>query len=152
MLTCEDAPVTFTAWCLAKNYLRVPNIVYIVRPRIGSVSRDRELISPEKHFHKRFRALLDGFKEFGRVMDKIKFFAEHPDYRYAVLEWFANFRIAVTLNFYVKNPAFRLNELVKREFHSDDAALSAYLFNTVNVYRLQIMKLQHELAALKQQS
>ena len=149
MVTCEDAPFAFEALCRAKNYLCVPNAVNIIRPRAGSVSRDRELISPEKHFRKRFSALLVGFNEFERVMDKMNFFDEHPNYRYGVLEWFANYRIAVTLNFYVKNPAFKLNELVKREFHSDDAALSAYLFNTVNVYRLQIMKLQHELAALK---
>ena len=137
---------------MAKTYLNVPNVVNIVRPRAGSVSRDRETIAGEEDFHKRFRALLDGFNEFERIMDKIKFFRERPDYRYAVLEWFANFRIPITQKFYLQNPAFKLNELVKKEFQPDDAALAAYLFNTINVYRLQIMNLQQQIAALKKQS
>ena len=152
MVTCEDAPFAFEALCRAKNFLNAPNVVNIIRPRVGSVSRDRELLGPQEHFSKRLRALIVGFKEFERVMDKINFFDAHPDYCYAVLEWFAKFRMTVTLNFYVQNPAFQLNELAKREFHPDDAALAAYLFNTANVYRLQIMKLQNELAVLKQQS
>ena len=149
MLTCEDASFAFEALCLAKRFLNVPNAVNIIRPRIGSVSRDFWKISFNDNLHKRISALRDGFNEFEKVMDKIKFFKEHPDYRYAVLEWFANFRIPITLGFYTKIPAFKLNELVKREFHSDDAALGAYLFNTVNVYQLQIMKLQQQLIALK---
>ena len=152
MLTCEDAPFAFKALCLAKTYLNVPNVVNIVRPRAGSVSRDRETIAGEEDFHKRFRALLDGFNEFERIMDKIKFFRERPDYRYAVLEWYGSFRIPITQKFYLQNPAFKLNELVKKEFQPDDAALAAYLFNTINVYRLQIMNLQQQIAALKKQS
>ena len=35
---------------------------------------------------------------------------------------------------------------LKREFHADDAALTAYLFNTVNIQRLHIMSLQQELS------
>ena len=149
MTTCEDAPFAFEALCLAKNYLNVPNVVNIIRPRDGSVSRDADIIAAEKFFYKRFRALIDGVNEFENVMDKIKFFDTRPDYRYAVLEWFVNGRIPIALGFYAQNPAFKLNELVKKEFQSDDAPLAAYLFNTVNVYRLQLLKLQQELASLQ---
>ena len=144
MLTCEDMTVAFLAMCLSKRYLKVLNATYIVRPRIGSVSRDRPTI--ERHIHKRISALNDGFKEFERVMDKISFFKNRPDHRYVVLEWFANYRIALMLPVYTQNPLFALNELVKKEFHSDDAALAAYLFNTVNIQRLHIMQLQQELS------
>ena len=147
MRTSEDVSFSFECLFRAKKYLRVPNITYIIRPRMGSISRDNPTI--EEHFHKRIGALSVGFNEFVRIMDDITFFEGHPNYCYAVLEWFANFRIPITLGFYTKIPAFKLNELVKREFHPDDAALGAYLFNTVNVYRLQIMKLQQQLNALK---
>ena len=149
MPTCEDAPFVFEALCLANKYLLAPNATYIVRPRAGSITRDLNKISFSQHMHKRLGALNDGFNEFERIMNKIKFFSERPDYRYAVLSWFANSRIQITLGFYTQIPAFQLNELVKKEFHPDDAALASYLFNTVNVYRIQIMKLQQELNALK---
>ena len=147
MLTCEDMTVAFLAMCLAKKCLKVANATYIVRPRIGSVSRDRPTI--ERHIHKRIRALNDGFNEFERIMNKIDFFNNRPDYRYAVLKWFANYRIALMLPVYTQNPLFKLNELVKKEFHPDDAVLSAYLFNTVNIQRLELIKQQQENTALK---
>ncbi len=50
---------------------------------------------------------------------------------------------------YTQNPLFKLNELVKKEFHPDDAVLSAYLFNTVNIQRLELIKQQQENTALK---
>ncbi len=149
MLTCEDVTFAFEALCLAKRYLNVPNAVNIIRPREGSVSRDAQQINLNQHVHKRISALNSGFNEFEKVMGKIKFFAEHPDYRYAVLRWFANFRIPLTLALYTKFPIHQLNEILRKEFQPDDAALSAYLFNMVNVYQLQIIKLQRELKKLK---
>ena len=147
MLTCEDLSFAFHAVCLSKNYLSVPNVTYIVRPRIDSVSRDRPTLA--RHFHKRISALNEGFNELERVMNEINFFKSHPNYRYAVLRWFGNYRISLLMGFYQKNPAFLFNELVKQEFHPDNAALSAYLFNTVNVYRLQLMQLRQENLSLK---
>ena len=149
MLTCEDATFSFEALCLSKKYLNVPNAVYIIRPREGSVSRDAQQITLNQHIHKRISALNSGFNEFEKVMGKIKFFEEHPDYRYAVLRWFANFRIPLTLALYTKIPVHQLNAMLRKEFQPDDAALSAYLFNTINIYQLQIMKLQQELKQLK---
>ena len=149
MLTCEDVTFAFEAFCLAKKYLNVPNTTYIIRPRAGSVSRDAQQITLNQHLHKRISALKDGFNEFEKVMGKIKFFDEHPDYRYAVIRWFANFRIPITIALYTKVPIHQLNEILRKEFQPDDAALSAYLFDVVNIYQLQIMKLQQELTALK---
>ena len=147
MKTAEDVSFGFECLFQAQKYLRVPNVTYIIRPRLGSISRDN--LNLEEHFRKRIGALNDGLNEFEKVMNKIDFFDNHLDYRYAVLNWFANYRIKLTLGFYTKVPAFKLNEFIKKVFHSDDAIFSAYLFNTVNMYRLQIMKLQQEINALK---
>lgn len=132
METCEDASFAFEALCAAKNFLNVPNVMNIIRPIAGSVSREN--YTTAEYFAKRIRAIRDGFKAFERVMDKIKFFEAHENYRYAVLDWFAKFRISVTLNFYAKIPAYKLNALVKSELNDDP--LAAYLFNTVSIYRL----------------
>ena len=142
MKTSED--VTFGFECLfhSENYLTIPNVTYIIRPREGSISRDWTRIEFKAHVYKRTHALIDGFKEFERVMDKIDFFKENPDYRYAMLEWFADFRLPITMRFYDKHTATELNELLKDVFGSDDAAIFAYLFNTVNLYRRRLESLK----------
>ena len=142
MRTCEDASFAFKAVCLAKNYLNAPNIIYIIRPRLGSVSRDLTEISFESHVHKRIRALIDGFKEFQNIMDEMDFFKKNPDVRYSVLAWFANYRIAITTRFYGKHTAFEISELVEKEFNSTDAAFITFLFNMVNIQRNNIKNLK----------
>lgn len=149
----EDMLITFHYLCLAKKFLRVPNIIYIVVPRAGSVSREDDLsLDIPKFFHKRLSSIKEGLNEFERFMQSIPFFVEHKDYAYAALQFFFehSLRYAWQMpSLYMKIPVFKLNELVMKEFHPDDAALAAYLFNTVNVQRLQLMRLQQELNALK---
>ena len=151
MLMSEDMLVNFNCLCLASRYLRVPNATYITRPRTGSMTRAKNNV--QKEFHLWLSVLNIGFKEFERIMDKIKFFNEHSDYRYAVLDFYfwRMFDISKFLWSYHQIPVFSLNDLVRKEFHTDDAAFSAYLFNTVNIQRLQIMRLQQELAKFKKQ-
>ena len=149
----EDMLFTFSCLCKAEKFLRVPNITYIVRPHAGSISRENDRdFDVKAFFNKRLRSIIDGFNEFDDFMSSISFFKENPAYRYAVLEFFFMHSIRYAWQFdpiYTKNPAFLLYEFVKKEFHPDDAPLAAYLFNTVNIYRLRIMQLQRELAALK---
>ena len=151
MFLSEDQPVQFSCLCFAEKILSIPNITYIVRRNVNSITRKN--VSVEKYFHKWLSSLNTGFREFEKIMASMDFFGKRPDYRYAVLNWYFE---RVTLDSwnifmtYSRVPAFNLNDIVKKEFHPDDAPLAAYLFNTVNIYRLQIMKLQQELNALKQ--
>ena len=95
-----------------------------------------------------------GFNELNKVMDEIEFFDEHIDYRYAVLDWFFDKVVShgqqISAAYAQIHPA-ALNPLVEKEFHSDDAAFNAYLFNTVNIQQLQIMQLRAELRKFQQQ-
>ena len=150
MKTSEDVTFGFECFFHSENYLTIPNVTYIIRPREGSISRDWTRIEFKDHVYKRTRALIDGFKEFERVMDKIDFFKENPDYRYAMLEWFADFRLPVTMRFYKKRTAAELNEMLKEVFGSDDAAMFAYLFNKVNLYRRRLEELEKKLEEPKQ--
>ena len=144
----EDQTFAFHAMCLAEKILRVPNVNYIVRPREGSGMREKLNVAAE--VHKSLRIYVDGFNELRKIMDDIKFFGEHPDYRYAVLNWYVSTKFYRLQNFYAQIHPAALAPLVEREFSGDDAAFTAYLFNTVNIYRLQMMKLQQELNTLKQ--
>lgn len=152
-VNAEDMLITFYSLCLAKKFLRVPNVTYVVVPHAGSVSREDDLsLDIPKFFHQRLSSIKEGLNEFEKFMREIAFFDKHKDYAYAVLQFFFDHSLRYAWqmqSLYAQIPAFKLNELVKKEFHPDDAPLAAYLFNTVNIYRLQIMKLQQEIAALK---
>lgn len=143
----HDQIFGFNSLCVVKKILRVPNICYIVRPREGSVMREQLRLSAE--FHKSLRIYIDGFNALKKIMDDIKFFGEHPEYRYAVLDWYVQTKLSRLQNFYAQVHPAALNQFVEREFHGDDATFAAYLFNTVSTQRLQMMRLQTENFALK---
>ena len=151
MPVSDDTLANFACLCFAKKILSVPNITYIHRLRHDSISRDNG--NPEKFFHKWLSNLTLGFKAFDEIMSRIPFFSEHPDYRYAVLNWFFLRGIEDAGIFpvaYLQIHTAILNQFVEKEFSGDDAGFSAYLFNTVNVQRLQIIKLQQELQKFQQ--
>ena len=150
MLNNEDMILSFRLLCTAETFLRVPNCTYLYRQRKDSVSQ-KSFANLEDHFHKWLRVMKDGFNNFEEIMSAISFFDDHPEYRYAVLEFFFNEVLPQFLGFYMHNPPFALNQFVEKEFRPDCAAFSAYLFNTVNIQRLQIMQLQAELRKFQQQ-
>ena len=137
----------FNVMCTAEKLLRVPNVTYIIRPRAGSISREKENFDVPKHLHKWISVLKIGADEFEKIMSRIEFFKEHSDYRYTVIDFFFRETLHMIPLIYSKVPAFKLQDLVKKEFH--DNALAAYMFNSVNVCRLQIMRLQQEINNLK---
>lgn len=148
----DDMLFNFRCFCFAKKILRVPNITCIYRIRHDSITHDATNL--EKYFHKWLENLNLGFNEFDKVMNRFPFFEEHADYRYAVLDWFFDRTFLDARQFqaaYAQIHPAALNQLVKKEFHSDDAVFASYLFDRVNIYRLQIMQLQAELRKFQQQ-
>lgn len=146
MPLAEDIVINFHCFCLAEKILRIPHINYIYSQHNDSLSHVDENF--EKSFRKWIKGLNVGFNKLDKVMNCFAFFDEHPDYRYAVLHWYFEKVIQqgrqVTAA-YNQIHTFQLNALVQKEFHPDDAAFASFLFDTVNVQRLQIMRLQQEL-------
>lgn len=150
MPVSDDTLANFACLCFAKKILSVPNITYVQRMRADSISHDKDDV--EKFFHRWLSNLILAFKNFDEIMRRVPFFAEHPDYRYAVFDWFFNVNINDAGRFpaaYAQIHIAALNQFVEREFHSDEANFAAYLFNTVNIHRLQLMQLQQENNALR---
>ena len=146
----SDAPFAFEALCLAKNYLNANGTVCIIRPRKGSIMRDGGIITLEQQIHKRGGLIKTAFNEFERIMSRVPYFAEHPDVRYAVLEWVGARRFPIIKKQYAKgHPVHQLNEYIKKEFHPDDAPLAAYMFNSLCQKLLRIDELEAKLAAPK---
>ncbi len=147
MPVSDDTIANFACVCLAKKLIIAPNLVYIYRHRAESISREKDDVG--NFIHKWVSNLTLGFKALEEIMARINFFNEHPDYRYAVLNWFFKAGISDAKNFpatYARIHSAVLNQFVAKEFSGDDAAFAAYLFNTVNVQQLQIMRLNQELA------
>lgn len=147
----EDQFFNFACLCLAKNFLHVPNAVYIIRKRFGSISRDAQTSeSAENYFGKWTGVINEGFKIFDDFMEQIPFFKKNPAQRFAVLDFFFGMIVNRHLSgIYLQNPPQLIYPVLKKFFNPDDAPLASYLFNTVNVYRLHLMKLQQELTELK---
>ena len=146
--TCEDAPFTFEGLCLANRVLNAPNCIYIIRPRKDSISRDWQSITLKFHIHKRLSSMKRVFEEFDRIMKRIPFFEDHNDYRYSMFNWFLSYRLSLLKNTYKSYSAYELNELVKCEFHSDDALFGAYLISQACLQMLKNDELDKKLKSL----
>ena len=144
-----DMLFNFNVICNAKKILRVPNVTYIIRPRTGSVSREKDNLDVPKYLHKWISTFITGMNEYDKIMSRIDFFKARPDYRYAIKDFFLRQSLRMMPLIYSRVPVFHLNELVKREFQSDDAALASYLFDMFNIQQLQLLQLQYELNRLK---
>lgn len=145
----EDQIFGFHALCLTKKILRVPNICYIHRQRDDSISFEQT--DMEASIHKFLRIYIDGFNFLRKIMGDIKFFAEQPNYRYRVLNWYVSGKLTYLQPLYEKISPALFSRLIEKELSGDDAAFAAYLFNTVNIQRLQIMRLQQELNKFQKQ-
>ncbi|MBQ6130916.1 MAG: glycosyltransferase [Selenomonadaceae bacterium] len=150
LLNNEDMVFSFAILCSAEKFLRVPNVTYIYRQREDSVSQ-RKYTEASDYFHKWLRVMNDGSNEFAKVMDSFSFFAENPDYRYAVLDFFFKVMSDVLSPFYSRFQEFTFNDLVKKEFHPDNAEFAAQLFNNFNLQRLEIKQLRRELEKFQRQ-
>ena len=141
MTVSGDTLGNFYCLCLAKKFLRVPNVTYIYREHKDSISHDSA--DTEKYLRKWLSDLTVGFREFVKFMDQIPFFGERLDYRYAVLNWFFEkfMRDAQQLPFvYSQVHPASIGQIIEKIFSGEDAALSAYLFNVVNLQRLELTK------------
>ena len=157
MCIAEDVPYTFRLLCESKNFLCLPNLVYIYRMRENSQSHAN--LDVEKLIHNRFKAFFVGLEYLIEYMNEIDFFATHPSFKHAVLEFFYILQAHDVLPLYEKVPAFKVDKLIQREFaeikdKSTLTALTAFLFSRMNVFNVQLIRqgayiqqLQAQLAA-----
>ena len=146
----EDRVFSFALIFFSKKFLRVPNVTYIYRQRTESVCH-KIFSDLSHHFYKWFHVLRDGIQAFEETMERIDFFSNRPDYRHAVLESFFNTIFPKVSSYGLNIPPFALNEFVSKELRSDASTFALYLFNTVNIQRFHIMRLQQELAKFQKQ-
>ena len=139
----QDVLTTLCMVCVAEKYVRVPYVVNCYRVRKASLSHEK--LAQEKHLQKYVRSLTTAFEYMDDFFKGRKFFQEHSDMKYLVLE--TCFR-QLSLYFdcvYTEIPNHELDALLREEFsNGKHTALMAFIFNKVNVQRLQLILAQQQ--------
>ena len=125
-----DALWTIQIVCLAKNFLRISNPLYVWRTAKNSVTRKKR--TPQEKIKTRLDSLIDGADCLDDFMDGIEFFARNPDYRFELINFFIRENTVRVLDAFKKLNRYELYEIIHGMFKGKRAALIANLF--VNLY------------------
>ena len=118
---------------VAKNYVRVPNVVNCYREREESLSNRKE--DTLKYIRKYLRVLTNGFKHMDDFLSGREFFRRRPDLKYRALENYFNETIDYLQKIYDDMPSYEVDAVLREEFScGDNVALMAFTFNAMNAY------------------
>ena len=134
----EDVLWTFKVICLAENLLRIPNQLYICRSVENSWSRIKRKPSDEIKFW--LDPMIKGLDYLDDFMDELHFFAQNPNYRFDVTNFFVKMQVAGMLEALKNLNRYELYEIIHKEFDGKHAALIANLFVFMNFYRDKLLE------------
>ena len=145
----EDCFFTFQCVICAKNYVRVPFVNYHYRLRENSLSHSS---FDSKHL----RELLDVVTLFDTFMRNQEVFKKAPQYRYLVLNFFIQTYLKATSDHLFEMKDGTLTDIYdyfyKEVFSANlekSAAFSAYLFTSLNIYKISVNRQAEEIFKLK---
>ena len=141
----EDFIFKFQIICHAKKLVRSASIFYVWRQRKNSTCH-AELPIKERFLRWGFPT----FHQIGFLDDLMKefiFFQQHPEYKYEIFNLLLNKNIPSPhqiLPIYTQIPAYQLDGLIRQELEQikDKTALTAFLFNRMNILSLTVRNLQ----------
>lgn len=133
----EDFVFVLRCLVAAKNYVRVPNVSYFYRIRDDSISHGDDGLA------KFFDNMLAVVKSMDDFMANEKFFADNPNYRYALTDFFVQERLGTfERKIFLEAGydagevfAFFRDEIFSRK-PEDNVAFTAYLFVAMNILKL----------------
>ncbi|MBQ7629838.1 MAG: glycosyltransferase family 2 protein [Selenomonadaceae bacterium] len=128
----------------AKRYVRVPYTINFYRVLESSLTHQKR--DPLKKFKKYVRALSVGIEHLDKFLDRQEFFQSNPTAKYMAFELYTQEILSYLNEIYLKIPTSDLDNILREElFLSDNLALSTFIFNTMNIYRLQLRQAQIQL-------
>ncbi len=154
---CIVSDLIFTT-CLifsAEKWLRVPNVINYWRAREDSFSNSKKDF--RKHLHTYSQALVTGFNHLDNFLSYLNFFQQNPDMKYLVLKVYVEHIVSLYFSkLYLQIPSDELydklvifDEIFRKEFAGDNAALTAHIFNFWNVYREELIRAQRRIKDLE---
>ena len=136
----EDVLWTFKVICLAKNFLRIPNQLYVCRAVKNSWSRVERTPDDEVKFW--LDPLIKGLDYLDEFLNGFEFFAQNPNYRFDVTNFFVKMQVAGMLGALKNLTRYELYEIVHDEFNDKHSALIANLFVVMNFYRDKFLEVR----------
>lgn len=154
-LTREDIMFCFQCLCLAKKYVRIPNIVNIYRLREESQSHSNKIVL-DKHMNKWGKDIIEGVKFMDQFMNSIDVLAKNPELRYAAIDHFMQEELDwYMMGIYNQVPPYAIDDILRNLFSiksEENSALMSYVFSSMNIYRLNLIRAQRQIAQLQQQN
>ena len=139
IVASDDLVFSFYCTCLAKRYVRIPNICNIYRRRDGSLSH--ESLTVEDYMHKWVTVLIKIIKYMSEFMNQQEFFIINPGFKYIALEIAMKDIFFFIGRVYKKFKPQFVAEFLEREFlncQGDNVTLMTYFFSASNVFRMQM--------------
>ena len=152
LYSAEDMIFCFKCLCLAKNYVRIPNVVYLYRIRQGSIAHHNRQM--ENHLHRQIKIIIDGQKCLKDFMKDFEIFEQHPEFKQNVLDIFIREHFRHLRQIYATTPIYEINKVVYKEFltaSNVDAELISYFFNEANLFRVLFEQAQQQISKLEKE-
>ena len=155
----DDLIFCFYCVCLAKKYVRIPNVFNIYRNRNDSAIRKKS-DSIKEHIHKWLNILIEGVNYLNEFMNSNDIFIKNPQLKSRVLDFYilGNFDDRMK-PIYLRNPSHVIDKILIEEFSAIpyiNSEIITYLFSKANTYKIildkqkkQIEELQNQLNELK---
>ena len=132
----------------AEKFVCVPNIINFYRVREDSLYHNID--EPTKHIRKYIHALMTGFNHLEKFLNGREFFKRNPDMKNVAFETYVR-EVSIYFNrIYLKFPAHAFDEILAEEFAKNpNASLAAFIFSSMNFYRLKLIEILRQNSCLK---
>ena len=139
----DDLVLTVKMLCLAEKFLLIPNAFYVWRVRFNSNNLVK--LSPLQTIQKRAGDVFGVINYFEEFINTHDFFVNNFEYKYKLFNIIAHSESGSILPIYAQIPAWQLDPFVRRELEEieDKTALTAFLFNRMNIFNLQLNQAIH---------
>ena len=141
MTIAEDVIWTLELICLAKNFLRISEPLYVYRGNKFSIMRRTQ--TPKQMIIFRTNPLINGIDYLEEFMRGQEFFRENPLFKLKVLDFFACINLGNMTEAAKYLTPIEFYEIILHEFSkagSTQPALIAYLLVMNNIYRNELSK------------
>ena len=144
----EDMIFTICELCCAKKYLVVPNVIYHYRDREGSATKEN--FSASQTLHRRICTIKDGISHLDKFLNGIEFYSRRADLKYPLFNLFVQENLKCLDKIYNDFPIHELDKPLQKEFSDgDNVAITAFIFNIMNGYRLKSIQALRQIDELE---
>ena len=149
----DDFVFGFFSLCAAKKFVHLPTPLHIYRIRSDSLFHGKKNLL--ELIHQRIGDFFIGMEALEKFMNKYEFFVQHPEYKYAVFDFFSgNCALeSVGINIYSQIPAPQLDNLIRAELNhiEDKDTLLTYIFFRMNIANVRIVQQQNLIRQMQAQ-